>query len=250
MDRIFRCRCPSSRSPAKPPQTRPAGKPRRRTLHDQLPGDARRFNVRDYGATGDGVHLDMPAIQAAVDAACAAGGGIVLLPPGVYRTGTVRLNSGVQLHLDEGATILGSTNRTHYPQQGLIYADGARNIAVTGPGVIDGQGQAFTSRAWRVQILYLNDCDGVNVCDVTTRNSGSWTQHYIRCRNLSIAARSTAPPRLQQRRHRPVRCKRPDRRLHGDLRRRRDRGQEPVVRPGEPQLPGAQQPGLHLSRRN
>lgn len=196
MDRTFPVQVPEfSESPAKPPQTRPAGKPRRRTLHDQLPGDARRFNVRDYGATGDGVHLDMPAIQAAVDAACAAGGGIVLLPPGVYRTGTVRLNSGVQLHLDEGATILGSTNRTHYPQQGLIYADGARNIAVTGPGVIDGQGQAFTSRAWRVQILYLNDCDGVNVCDVTTRNSGSWTQHYIRCRNLSIRGATVNSPR-------------------------------------------------------
>lgn len=196
MDRTFPIEVPEfSEASVEQRDSQAAAKTQPRALHYQLPNDARRFNVRDHGAAGDGVHLDMAAIQAAVDAAHAAGGGIVLAPPGVYRTGTVQLKSGVHLHVEEGATILGSTNRTHYPQQGLIYADGARDIAITGSGVIDGQGQAFASRGWRVQIFYLDNCDGVNVCDITTRNSGSWTQHYIRCRNLSVRGSTVNSPR-------------------------------------------------------
>ncbi len=196
MDRSFPVQVPEfAEAAVQQPQPRPPAGKQPQTLHDKVPDDARRFSVRDYGAAGDGVHLDMKAIQAAVDAAHSAGGGIVLVPPGVYRTGTIQLKSGVHLHVAEGATLLGSTNRTHYPSAGLIYADGARDIAVTGPGVIDGQGQAFTSRGWRVQIIHLNDCEGVKVCDVTTCNSGSWTQHYIRCRNLSIRGTTVNSPR-------------------------------------------------------
>ncbi len=173
----------------------PAAETWKRELHFALPQDARTFDVRNFDAFGDGAHLDMPAIQAAVNAAHEAGGGIVMLPPGTYRTGSIELKSGVNLHLQKGAVLLGSTNRNHYPFPGLIYADGAHDIAITGPGVIDGQGQAFPSRGWRVQIFYLNECTGVNVCDVTTQNSGSWTQHYIRCRNLNIRGATVNSPR-------------------------------------------------------
>ncbi len=177
------------------PHPGPAAKLWERGLHFELPENARLFSARDFGARGDGVHLDMTAIQAAVDAAHEAGGGIVLLAPGVYRTGSIELKSGVNLHLREGAVLLGSTNRDHYRFPGLIYADGAHDIAITGPGVIDGQGQAFPSRGWRVQVFYLHECDRVDVCDVTTQNSGSWTQHYIRCRNLNIRGATVNSPR-------------------------------------------------------
>jgi hypothetical protein len=89
---------------------------------EPAPGAAGVLNVRDFGATGDGSHLDQQALQSAIEAARDAGGGTVLVPQGVYRTGALRLLSGVRMHLAEGATILGSTNRAHYQPTALIYA--------------------------------------------------------------------------------------------------------------------------------
>ena len=67
--------------------------------------EAKVWNVRDYGAKGDGVAKDTAAVQRAVDAANAAGGGEVLLPKGTYLSGSVFLKSGVDFHLAEGATL-------------------------------------------------------------------------------------------------------------------------------------------------
>ena len=66
------------------------------------------FNVRDHGATGDGKTLDTAALNKAVDACAAAGGGVVEFPPGKFLTATVHLKSNVTLRLDEGAEIVGS----------------------------------------------------------------------------------------------------------------------------------------------
>src|ERR1700741_949980 len=121
------------------------------------------FNVRDYGATGDGHTLDMAALNRAVDACAQAGGGTVYLPPGRYLTGTVELKSHVTLELDAGATILGSENPADYPatksvwgdpremMAPLLYAVDAENITITGRGTIDGQGAIWWKR------LRLND---------------------------------------------------------------------------------------------
>lgn len=147
-------------------------------------------NVRQHGAKGDGVHLDQRPIQEAIDAVHQAGGGTVLLPPGTYRTGTLFLRSHVRLHLESGATILGSTNRQHYQtdraRPGVIVAQGLENIAITGAGVIDGQGHFCPNRGWRHRIFSFYDCKGVTIEGITTKNAGSWTQHYVNCHNLVI----------------------------------------------------------------
>src|SRR5690349_5893100 len=77
------------------------------------------FNVKDYGAVGDGVRLDTEAINQAVQACAAAGGGTVFFPAGTYRTGTIHLKSDVTLWVDSGATVLGSKDPSHYqwPQE-------------------------------------------------------------------------------------------------------------------------------------
>src|SRR4030042_6133962 len=72
-------------------------------------GAAGVFDVRDYGAAGDGETLDTPAIQKAIDACATAGGGQVLLPPGKYLSGTVHLKSNVTLLLEAGARVMGNT---------------------------------------------------------------------------------------------------------------------------------------------
>jgi len=120
---------------------------------------ARVYNVRDYGAKGDGISLDTVAVQAAVDACTRDGGGIVLVPAGVFHVGTLELKSNVTLRLAAAARLLGSADGKRYhavdaiPLSGdstlgdgnwaLIFAVDAKNVTVEGPGLIDGQGLQF-----------------------------------------------------------------------------------------------------------
>ena len=109
------------------------------------------FNIRDYGAAGDGTTLDTPAIHKAIEACAKAGGGQVLLPPGKYISGTVHLKSHVTLFLEAGATLVGTPDLDQYQQpeipefmpearwgkwhRSLILGDGLEDIAIAGQGV-------------------------------------------------------------------------------------------------------------------
>ncbi len=109
-------------------------------------------NVRDFGAVGDGITLDSEAINQAIKACHQGGGGTVFVPAGTYLIGTVELLSHVTLHLDAGSVLKGSPDLADYRvlpmtselrNTSLIVATGARNIAITGRGVIDGNADAF-----------------------------------------------------------------------------------------------------------
>jgi polygalacturonase len=106
-------------------------------------------SVTEFGAIGDGKTLNTDFLQKAVDAVFDAGGGTLTVPPGVYVTGTVELKSNMTLHLESGATLLGSPDLGHYrrypngTQMGILYARNAENIAITGFGSIDGNGRSF-----------------------------------------------------------------------------------------------------------
>lgn len=106
-----------------------------------------RFNIADFGAKGDGHTLNTTAINAAVKACYDAGGGTVIVPPGTFVTGTIRLLDRVQLHLAPGATLKGSTNLADYQldgvRRGLIFAFEACDVALTGLGTIDGNSDVF-----------------------------------------------------------------------------------------------------------
>ncbi len=119
---------------------------------EQLQG-ARVFNVRSYGAKGDGSTLDTAAVQAAIDACNQDKGGIVLVPAGDFVVGTLELKSNVTLHLAAAGRLLGSGDPAHYsagkgvpPGNGnivLLYAANAENITIEGPGTLDGNGAKF-----------------------------------------------------------------------------------------------------------
>src|SRR4051794_5243953 len=114
---------------------------------------ARVYNIRDYGAKGDGKTLDTAALQAAVDACYHDGGGTVLVPAGNFHIGTVELRSNVTLHITASGKLLGSADGKQYhavdaiPLHGdstledgnwaLLFAVNGKNIAVEGPGMID-----------------------------------------------------------------------------------------------------------------
>ncbi len=114
----------------------------------------RNFDLRDHGGVADGKTLNTRAFARAIEACAKAGGGRVIVPPGRWLTGTIHLKSRVNLHLQEGATVLFSTNPEDYlpvvwvrwagfecmNYSPLIYARDCENIAVTGRGTLDGQG--------------------------------------------------------------------------------------------------------------
>lgn len=163
-------------------------------------------DITAYGAVADTTRLSTAAIQRAIDACNAAGGGEVLVPAGDWKTGSIFLKSNVTLRLENGATLYGSTDirdyipvktdyvslRTHTPTIQLIYADKARSVAITGQGTIDGRGAAFPKLTWddegitRPHLLRFIQCSDITVSGITLRNSGCWMQHYLACDRLKI----------------------------------------------------------------
>ncbi len=137
------------------------------------------FDIRTYGAVGDGKAVDSPAINKAIEAAAAAGGGTVLFPPGTWLSFSIRLKSHVALYLSQGATILaadsplpnattgynGGTYDAAEPNtawdayqdyghnhwhNSLIWGEGINDISITGPGLIYGKGLSFGAGPGRV----------------------------------------------------------------------------------------------------
>jgi polygalacturonase len=139
------------------------------------------FDVRDYGAVADGATVNSDAIAEAIAECAGSGGGTVLIPPGLWLTGPIHLVSNVNLHVAEGAIVRFSTRFEDYlpvvktrwegievfNYSPLIYANGADNIAITGRGTFDGQGEAwFNMRIWQKadrERLWNSQADGVPV---------------------------------------------------------------------------------------
>ena len=167
---------------------------------------ARDYIIQDYGARNDTTELSTEAIQRAIDLCSQAGGGRVVVPAGNYKIGTIILRSNVNLYLELGATLYGSTSledycrvktsyvslRTHVETIQLIYADSVEHVVIDGYGTIDGRGRAFKKLTWndegitRPHLLRFVQSHDITIKDITLRNSGCWMQHYLACDRLRI----------------------------------------------------------------
>jgi polygalacturonase len=121
------------------------------------------YNIVDFGALAGGKIKNTKAINAAITKCSEEGGGQVLVANGKYLTGAIKLKSNVDLHIEAGAVLVFSTNpkdylplvRTRwegddcYNYSPLIYSDGQTNIAVTGKGLLDGQGSTENWWPWK-----------------------------------------------------------------------------------------------------
>ena len=169
------------------------------------------FNIKNYGAIGDGVTMETEAVQKAIDACHAVGGGTVWAPAGDFQIGTIILKSNITLSLDYGASLLGSQNLADYPTEGLddpreggprclIYAKDASNITIEGLGVIDGRGTReafprFSSGSGRSRqglprprLLRMDNCENLIFSGVTYKRPAFWGLHLIDCKNIHFQA--------------------------------------------------------------
>lgn len=166
------------------------------------------FDVREYGAVGDGEANATKGIQAAIDAASAAGGGTVLVPAGRYVTGTLWLKSNINLHVDAGAVLLGSQDKSDFPKwvskwegekvgprhAALFSGEDLENVSVTGRGVVDARGKMW----WDAKVsgvvkedprpftFRLVNSRNVLIEGLTFRNSPMWTLTPLACENVNI----------------------------------------------------------------
>jgi len=160
------------------------------------------YNVKDFGAKGDGKTLDSEAVNKAIEECTSKGGGQVYLPQGTYLCGSIRLKSNVELHLSAGAKILAAPASMKaydesevfgapeyqdgghtYFHNSLIWAEGQKNIAITGLGMIDGKGltKKDTEKAGKVQggsigtgdkAIAFKLCKNILIRDVTIYRGG------------------------------------------------------------------------------
>ncbi len=183
-------------------------------------------DIRDFGAAGDGKTVDTAAIQKAIDACRDQGGGRVVIPRGVFLSGTLRLHSHIDLHLETGAVLKGSPRLSDYQLDGrmvgLLYSENVEDVKVTGRGQIDGNGDVFMdlgaakkidaagSRYTRqkerfrevreglgdgpvvplprpFQMIIFSDCRNVTLEDVLITNSPFWTVHFADCDSVRVS---------------------------------------------------------------
>ncbi|MCA9236247.1 MAG: right-handed parallel beta-helix repeat-containing protein [Planctomycetales bacterium] len=193
----------------------------------QLPDiPAASVSIVDYGATPDGRTVNTEAIAKAIEAIAAQGGGRVIVPPGLWMTGPIRLRSNVDFHLQQGAVVMFSGSLKDYRAAGgkishLIAGSHIENVAITGLGVFEGAGDNWrpvkrfkmTDRQWkgllkqggvltnddemwwpseehtkisRPRLVRLDDCRRVLIEDATFRNSPSFSLDVSDCEDVTI----------------------------------------------------------------
>lgn len=157
------------------------------------------YDVRSYGAKGDGVSRDTWAIQAAIDAAAQVDG-TVYFPPGKYVSGTLRLRDSVTVHLGAGATLVASSADEDFDPPGppsrdslvdaetgdfrfaLLQGDGLSRVEISGPGRIDGHRETRGGP----KLIALKRCRGVRIRDVTLLNAPNYNISLLDCADVDI----------------------------------------------------------------
>lgn len=178
-----------------------------------LDKQGKQFVITDFGAVNDSTVLNTKAIQAAIDAA-AMEGGVVVIPKGVFCSGALFFKPKTHLYLSDGAKLKGSDNIMDYPKlpsrmegqclsyfAALINAYGVNGFTISGKGTIDGNGLKYWEAFWqrrkenpnctnlevsRPRLIFMWNCSDIQVQDVKLQNSGFWTSHYYKCKNVKV----------------------------------------------------------------
>jgi polygalacturonase len=158
------------------------------------------FNVRDFGATGDGTNKDTVAFQKTLDACAVSGGGEVVVPAGNYLIGSVQIGNRTILRLETNSVITGSGDTNDYPmmdirwegrwqpgRRALIYSANVEHTGIIGPGRIEGNSAVAAPQNPRgAVVLEPISCNGVRWEGFTVTQGGNWATHPTYCSDVEI----------------------------------------------------------------
>ena len=173
----------------------------------------KQYLITDWGIVNDG-KIHTKELQNLIDTISTNGGGVVVVPEGVYLTGAVFFKPGVHLHLKPGSVLLGSNDPSDYPLvktriegetclyfPALINADGLDGFTISGEGTIDGNGYTFWKHFWdrrkwnpkctnkdeqRPRLIYISNCKNVQLEGIKLQNSAFWTTHIYNSENVKL----------------------------------------------------------------
>ncbi len=181
----------------------------------------KRYILTDYTEKNKSV-VCTNEIQSLINYAYDTGGGVIVIPEGVFYTGAIFFKQGVHLCIEKGGILKGSDDISDYPicntriegenckyYSALINADGIDGFTIFGEGVIDGNGEKAWKAFWkrrewnpectnkdeqRPRLIYLSNCKNITVTGLTLQNAHFWTNHLYKCKYVKyIGCRITSP---------------------------------------------------------
>lgn len=190
------------------------------------------YNIAELGAVGDGNTLNTKPIQAAVNTCAQSGGGTVLIPKGIFLSGAIFLKPGVNIEIQEGGVLKGSTNIEDYPKSltrieghfepwrsALLNGDKVDHLRITGNGTIDGSGEPFWKLFYarrdadhnttnlnveRPRLTFIQNSHDVKISGIRFLNSGFWNLHLYRDQDVKVEnCRFEAPSGEKPNNHAP-----------------------------------------------
>jgi len=172
------------------------------------------YNITDFGALNDSTILQTAIIQKTIDEATRQGGGVIIIPKGTFLSGALFFKPNTHLYVSEGGVLKGSDNIADYPFlpsriegqsidyfAALVNAYDVNGFTISGKGTIDGNGLKYWESFWqrreenpectnlevsRPRLVFIWNCNNVQVQDVKLLNSGFWSSHYYKCNKLKI----------------------------------------------------------------
>ena len=173
----------------------------------------KQYKLTDYGIFADG-RVHTTEIQALINKAAQNGGGVIVVPQGIYKTGGLVFKQGTHLYIEDGGVLMGSDFIGDYPLGktriegetctyfgALINADGLDGFTISGKGIIDGNGLKYHQqfrlrRKWnpactnkdeqRPRLIYISNCKNVQIENVKLQNSAFWTTHIYNSENIKL----------------------------------------------------------------
>ncbi|WP_207420843.1 glycoside hydrolase family 28 protein [Desertivirga brevis] len=172
------------------------------------------YNIAEHGAIGDGKTLNTKSIQSIIDKCSENGGGTLVVPQGVFLSGSLFLKPGVNLELKEGGVLKGSTDINDYVKlntrieghfepwrAALINGDQVDHLRISGPGTLDGSGEPFYKEFYgrrerdkkttnlsveRPRLMFIQNSKDIKISGVKYLNSGFWNLHIYRCKDALV----------------------------------------------------------------
>ncbi|WP_433832618.1 rhamnogalacturonidase [Flavobacterium anhuiense] len=180
----------------------------------QLKNLGKQYVITDFGVSKDSTKMQTVQIQKVIDKAAASGGGVIVVPKGVYLSGALFFKPKTALYVAEGGVLKGSDNIADFPimpsrMEGqnldyfpaLVNAYGVDNFSISGKGTINGNGKKYWEAFWqrrkenpkctnlevsRPRLVFVWNSNNVQLQDVKLINSGFWTNHFYKCNNVKL----------------------------------------------------------------